>query len=60
LGRRWFAHVKVEPHLAQNPRSTPGDELYLLIAPLVIVTAESSKATKTDAGAPVWRRQLSQ
>jgi hypothetical protein len=60
LGRRSFAQVRVDPHLAQNPRSTPGDELYLAIAPLVTVTAESSKATKMDAGAPVCRRQLSQ
>jgi hypothetical protein len=31
------SHVKVEPHLAQNPRNLPGDELNFVISPLVTV-----------------------
>jgi hypothetical protein len=31
------SHVNVDPHLAQNPRSRPGDELNLVISPLVTV-----------------------
>jgi hypothetical protein len=46
-------HVSVEPQRAQKPRSTPGDELYFVISPLVIVTASSAKETNTDAGAPL-------
>jgi hypothetical protein len=31
------SHVNVDPHLAQNPRNRPGDELNLVISPLVTV-----------------------
>jgi len=31
------SQVKVDPHLAQNPRNLPGDELNLVISPSVTV-----------------------
>jgi hypothetical protein len=31
------SHVKVDPHLAQNPRNLPGDELNFVISPSVTV-----------------------
>jgi hypothetical protein len=52
--------VSVEPHRAQKPRSTPGEELYFVMAPLVIVTASFGNETKTFVGPPLCRRQLSQ
>jgi len=59
-GRRTLAQVSVEPHRAQKPRSTPGEELYFAMAPSVIVTASFSNETKAFAGASLCRRQLSQ
>jgi hypothetical protein len=34
-GERSPSQVNVDPHLAQNPRNLPGDELNLVISPLV-------------------------
>jgi hypothetical protein len=31
LGKRSLSQVNVDPHLAQNPRHLPGDELNLVI-----------------------------
>jgi hypothetical protein len=54
-----LSQVKVDPHRAQNPRVVlPGVESNFVISPLVIVQAERSKATKTEAGAPLCLRQL--
>jgi hypothetical protein len=36
-GERSPSHVKVDPHLAQNPRHLPGDELNFVISPSVTV-----------------------
>jgi hypothetical protein len=59
-GKPVASAVSVEPHRAQKPRLTPGDELNFVIAPCVTVTALSSNDTKTFDGAPLCRRQLSQ
>jgi hypothetical protein len=52
------SHVKVDPHLAQNPRNRPGDELNLAISPSVMAQASRLNATKTETGAPLCLRQL--
>jgi hypothetical protein len=61
---RWeagcLAQHNVEPHRGQKPRLTPGDELNCVIVPCVTATALFSNDTKTFAGAPLCRRQLSQ
>jgi len=44
------SQVNVEPHLAQNPRHLPGDELNLVICPSVTAYASRLKATKTETG----------
>lgn len=60
VGKHAFSQLSVEPHRAQNPRFTPGDESNFAIAPLVKVMAECSNDTNTDAGAPLCFLQLSQ
>jgi hypothetical protein len=35
FAKRSLSQVNVDPHLAQNPRNLPGDELNLVISPLV-------------------------
>ena len=59
VGNRRLSQVKVDPHLAQNPRRVlPGVESNLAISPLVTVYAARSNATKTETGAPLCFRQL--
>jgi hypothetical protein len=61
VGKPALSQVKVEPHRAQKPRRVlPGVESNFAISPRVTVQAARSKATKTDAGAPLCLRQLSQ
>src|ERR1700736_4973300 len=50
------SQVNVDPHLAQNPRHLPGDELNFVISPLITVYAVQSNATKTETGAPLCFR----
>jgi len=54
------AQVNVEPQRAQKPRVVPGEDLNVVMAPSVTATALFSNPTKTLAGAPECRRQLSQ
>jgi hypothetical protein len=52
--------VSVDPQRPQNPRSVAAGDMYLVISPLVIVTASWGNDTNTEAGAPLCLRQLSQ
>src|SRR5262249_20808441 len=58
FGNCVVSQVRVEPQRAQNPRVVPGEDLNLVISPLVTVYAPRSKPTKTETGAPLCRRQL--
>jgi len=61
VGKPALSQVKVEPHRTQNPRRVlPGVESNFLTLPFVTLYAECSKATKTETGAPLCLRQLSQ
>jgi len=59
LGKHSPSQVNVDPHRAQNPRHLPGVELKV-ISPWGTTYASRLNTTKTETGAPLCLRQLSQ